>query len=79
MIMDDKFQNKYRIFSTRLQNWDYGWNASYLYHHLHQKQGTLFWQSLYNDHIIRDNQSFDRIQNYINTNINNWKNDDFYK
>ena len=27
--MDDKFQNKYRISSTRLQNWDYGWNAAY--------------------------------------------------
>ncbi len=25
----DKFQNKYRISSARLQNWDYGWNASY--------------------------------------------------
>ena len=25
----DKFQNKYRIPSTRLQNWDYGWNAIY--------------------------------------------------
>jgi len=23
------FQNKYRIQSARLQNWDYGWNASY--------------------------------------------------
>jgi putative transposase len=27
--MLDKFQNKYRISSTRLQNWDYGWNATY--------------------------------------------------
>ncbi|ASB50581.1 transposase [Alkalitalea saponilacus] len=27
--MADKFQNKYRIESTRLQNWDYGWNAAY--------------------------------------------------
>lgn len=27
--MTDKFQNKYRIASARLQNWDYGWNASY--------------------------------------------------
>lgn len=27
--MDDKFQNKYRISSARLQNWDYGWNAPY--------------------------------------------------
>jgi putative transposase len=27
--MTQKFRNKYRIPSTRLQNWDYGWNASY--------------------------------------------------
>ena len=27
--MPKKYQNKYRISSTRLQNWDYGWNASY--------------------------------------------------
>jgi len=27
--MAEKFQNKYRIPSARLQNWDYGWNASY--------------------------------------------------
>lgn len=25
----DKFLNKYRIPSTRLQTWDYGWNAAY--------------------------------------------------
>ncbi|MCO6464736.1 MAG: hypothetical protein J5I52_11375, partial [Saprospiraceae bacterium] len=25
----DKFKNKYRIASTRLQHWDYGWNAAY--------------------------------------------------
>ena len=27
--MTDKYQNKYRIASTRLQNWDYAWNAAY--------------------------------------------------
>lgn len=27
--MRNKFNNKYRIASTRLQNWDYGWNAAY--------------------------------------------------
>jgi putative transposase len=27
--MPEKFKNKYRIPSARLQNWDYGWNASY--------------------------------------------------
>ena len=37
------------------------------------------WQPRYNDHIIRDNQSFDRIRNYINNNNKNWKNDDFNK
>ena len=27
--MADKFKNKYRIQSTRLQNWDYRWSAAY--------------------------------------------------
>ena len=27
--MTDKYHNKYRIPSTRLQQWDYGWNGSY--------------------------------------------------
>jgi len=27
--MTAKFQNKYRISTARLQNWDYGWNAPY--------------------------------------------------
>jgi REP element-mobilizing transposase RayT len=27
--MLEKFQGKYRISSSRLQHWDYGWNASY--------------------------------------------------
>jgi putative transposase len=27
--MTDKYQNKYRIPSARLQNWDYGWSAPY--------------------------------------------------
>ena len=27
--MSDKYQGKYRIKSTRLQNWDYSWNALY--------------------------------------------------
>lgn len=25
----DKYKNKFRISSSRLQNWDYGWNAAY--------------------------------------------------
>jgi len=27
--MTGKYQNKYRVSSIRLQNWDYGWNAAY--------------------------------------------------
>ena len=27
--MTEKFQNKYRIASSRLKNWDYGWHAAY--------------------------------------------------
>ena len=45
----------------------------------HKTNVDFAWQSLYDDRIIRDNQSFDRIRNYINTNIKNWKNDDFYE
>ena len=44
----------------------------------HEIQTDFAWQPLYNDHIICNNQSFDRIQNYINTNIKNWKTDKFY-
>lgn len=27
--MADKYQNKYRVASIRLQNWDYRWDAAY--------------------------------------------------
>lgn len=27
--MSDKFQNKYRTASARLQTWNYAWNAAY--------------------------------------------------
>ena len=27
--MGDKFKGKYRIESTRMQNWDYGWSGKY--------------------------------------------------
>ncbi len=27
--MNNKYRNKYRIASTRLKNWDYGWNGAY--------------------------------------------------
>ena len=37
------------------------------------------WQSRFHDHIIRDDESFDRIRQYIANNIFNWKEDKFYE
>jgi len=37
------------------------------------------WQSRFHDHIIRDQQSFSRITNYIINNPANWKEDKFYE
>ncbi len=45
----------------------------------HKTDADFEWQPRYDDRIIRDNQSYGRIQNYINTNIKNWENDDFYE
>ena len=36
------------------------------------------WQERFHDHIIRNSQSFERIQNYIENNVANWKDDKFY-
>lgn len=36
------------------------------------------WQSKFHDHIIRNSESFEKIQNYIENNPINWKEDTFY-
>lgn len=36
------------------------------------------WQSRFHDHVIRNSQSFDNIQNYIEQNPLKWENDTFY-
>lgn len=36
------------------------------------------WQSRFHDHIIRNNDEYQRISNYIITNPANWKDDKFY-
>lgn len=43
----------------------------------HKINPVFAWQSRYHDHIIRNNESFERICNYILTNPENWKNDKF--
>jgi putative transposase len=36
------------------------------------------WQERFHDHIIQNSESFERIQNYIENNVANWKEDKFY-
>ncbi len=36
------------------------------------------WQGKFHDHIIRDDQEYQRINNYIESNVQNWKQDRFY-
>jgi REP element-mobilizing transposase RayT len=35
------------------------------------------WQSNFYEHIIRDGKSFENIQNYIESNVQNWTKDEF--
>ena len=44
----------------------------------HDIHADFFWQERFHDHIIRDSESFERIQNYIENNVANWKDDKFY-
>jgi len=36
------------------------------------------WQSRFHDHVIRSQEEFDRIENYILNNVANWNSDKFY-
>ena len=44
-------------------------------HYIH---ADFEWQERFHDHIIRDSESFERIQNYIENNVANWNDDKFY-
>lgn len=45
--------------------------------HARQIHADFAWQSRFHDHIIRDNKSFERIENYIINNPQNWGDDTF--
>jgi len=45
----------------------------------HQIHSDFAWQSRFYDHIVRDNEEYLRINNYIETNPQNWENDKFFK
>ena len=47
--------------------------------HARKLNSEFNWQPKFHDHIIRNSESFERIQNYIENNPSNWKEDKFYK
>ncbi len=47
--------------------------------HSHQLGFNFQWQPRFHDRIIRNDDEYQRIVNYINTNPENWKRDKFYK
>ena len=80
--MNNKYLNKYRIASSRLKNWDYGWNGACFVTictiHARKINTDFAWQSRFNDHVIRDEMSFNGIVIYILENPINWKGDRNY-
>ncbi|MGB4850872.1 MAG: hypothetical protein WBQ38_01030, partial [Ignavibacteria bacterium] len=44
----------------------------------HLINSDFAWQPRFHDHLIRDAESFERIQIYIKNNPKNWKEDKFY-
>ncbi len=46
--------------------------------HAHRLKFNFDWQPRFHDHVIRDDDSYQRISDYIQNNPANWRNDDFY-
>ncbi len=44
----------------------------------HTAEPNFYWQERYHDHIIRDNQTYWKIRNYIIHNPENWQDDRFF-
>jgi putative transposase len=59
---------------SRIIRW-YKGRCSYEMRKIH---ADFAWQSRFHDHIIRDAQSFENIQNYIDNNPMNWNKDKFH-
>jgi len=46
--------------------------------HAHRIHADFEWQDRFYDHIIRDEEEFSKIANYIENNVVNWQDDQFY-
>jgi len=54
------------------------WYKGYCSFEIRKINFNFTWQSRFHDHIIRNKESFERIQKYIANNPSNWKEDNFY-
>ena len=70
----DKTQNKFGPQSKNLAAIIRGFKSAVTTHARKMGNSEFAWQSLFHDHIIRDGQSFENIQNYIINNPQKWDN-----
>jgi REP element-mobilizing transposase RayT len=47
-------------------------------HYANKNTLDFAWQPRFHDHIIRDNSEMNRIADYIENNVANWVDDEFY-
>ena len=73
---NDKPANKFGPQSKNLASIIRGFKSAVTVH-ARKIHADFAWQSRFHDHIIRDDESFERILNYIRTNPSNWKEDRF--
>jgi len=69
-----KISPKSRAVSTIIRSY-----KSVVSKHAHFIHPYFNWQTRFHDHIIRNSKSFERIQNYIESNPANWDKDKFYQ
>jgi putative transposase len=55
------------------------WNKGRCTFEMRKTYPNFEWHSRFHDHIIRNSESFERIQNYIEENPSRWEEDKFYK
>lgn len=82
---DSDLKNKKTIGQLRFQNQGkdtvssvVGSYKSAVSKEIHKSFPKFAWQARFHDHVIRDAESFERIQNYIANNPKNWKEDRFF-
>ncbi len=66
-----------KMLLSKIMGW-YKMNSAKHINIILDRTGIPFWQRSFHDHIIRDEQSYLTIKDYINNNPANWNDDPFY-